>query len=109
MASYKIGPGGGHFCQKHHPRLLIEDILISCLLVCFPYFKQPSIIAHPGAVTLLLKYGARVDIQNADGSTSLHVAVANGVPLEIVHSLVKVGTALGKKDNKGNDVIIYKF
>ena len=57
--------------------------------------------AHPGAVTLLLKYGARVDIANADGSTSLHVAVANGVPLEIVHSLVKVGTALGKKDNKG--------
>eukprot|EP00800_Vazella_pourtalesii_P002635 TRINITY_DN1257_c1_g1_i14.p1 TRINITY_DN1257_c1_g1~~TRINITY_DN1257_c1_g1_i14.p1 ORF type:complete len:744 (+),score=144.67 TRINITY_DN1257_c1_g1_i14:59-2290(+) len=61
--------------------------------------------AHPGAVTLLLKYGARVDIQNADGSTPLHVAVANGVPLEIVHSLVKVGSALGKKDNKGRTAL----
>lgn len=73
-----------------------------CLLVCLLLSYSILSTAHPGAVTLLLKYGARVDIQNADGSTPLHVAVANGVPLEIVHSLVKVGSALGKKDNKGN-------
>lgn len=63
-------------------------------------------IGKEDVVNFLIKHGAQIDLQDADGKTPLHKAVENKNP-SIIKILLKACPTLNSiKDNKGHLAIV---
>jgi len=58
------------------------------------------------AVEALVKKGAKLDIQDKEGSTALHIAIVNK-QMKIVKNLVANGANKEIKDKKGKNALDY--